>query len=209
MMLQARARQTRAAFRGDLHTKGCRCVVRAHPPSSDYASTAKAGLAAAALAAFLLSPSAHAATLADAAAEREIAIASQKQQLEYLLLQQENARKAALMAQRKAVEQQVTNVETALQQKLTEQRAGVLAAEKQGDKGLAESIKAQEAQLEEKAAQVRMAAVQLESRLDRAEMLQKAKAVAEKQQVERAAKEAVDDINDALDRWLESISNLK
>ena len=48
--------------------------------------------------------------------------------------------------------------------------------------------------------QVRKAAVQLESKLDRAEMLQKAKAVAEKQQVERDAQEAVDDINQALDR---------
>lgn len=45
-----------------------------------------------------------------------------------------------------------------------------------------------------------MAAVQLESRLDRAEMLQKAKAIAEKQQVAREAKEALDDINAALDR---------
>ncbi|KXZ55143.1 hypothetical protein GPECTOR_3g293 [Gonium pectorale] len=152
---------------------------------------------------------AHASTLAGEAAEREIAIASQKQQLEYLLLQQENARKAALLAQRKAVEQQVVGVETALQQKLTEQRASVMAAEKNGDASKAEVFKAQEAQLEEKAAQVRKAAVQIESRLDRVEMLQKAKAVAEKQQVERAAKEAVDDINVALDRWLESISSLK
>ncbi|GFR39727.1 hypothetical protein Agub_g208 [Astrephomene gubernaculifera] len=186
-----------------------RIEVRLHAARWDGASNMKAGFAAAALTALLLSPSAHAATLAEAAAERELAIASQKQQLEYLLQQQENARRAALMAQRKAVEQQVSSVQTALQQKLTEQRANALAAEKNGDKGLADVIKANGAQLEEKAEQVRVAAAKMESRLDRAEMLQKAKAAAEKQQVERAAQEAVDDINEALDRWLESVNNMK
>ena len=43
--------------------------------------------------------SAYASTLAEEAVEREVAITSQKQQLEYLLLQQENARRAALLAQ--------------------------------------------------------------------------------------------------------------
>lgn len=36
-----------------------------------------------------------------------------------------------------------------------------------------------------------------------------AQTVAEKQQVERAAQAAKDDINDALDSWLESVSSLK
>ncbi|KAG2448455.1 hypothetical protein HYH02_006347 [Chlamydomonas schloesseri] len=172
----------------------------------------KSGLMAAVAAAALLvgSPaSVNAATLAEAAAEREQLINSEKQQLEYILAQQEIARRAALLAQRKAVEAQVTSVENQLQQKLTEQRANALAAEKQGDKQLAENFKANTAQLEEKAAQVQKAAAQIESRLDRVEMLQKAKAVAERQQVERAAQEANDDVNAVLDKWLESISNLK
>lgn len=44
------------------------------------------------------------------------------------------------------------------------------------------------------------AAAQIESRLDRVEMLQKAKAVAERQQVQRAAQDATDDVNVVLDK---------
>ncbi len=40
-------------------------------------------------------------------------------------------------------------------------------------------------------------------------MVQKAKAVADKQQVEKAAQDAKDEVSEALDRWLESIANLK
>ncbi|PNW88762.1 hypothetical protein CHLRE_01g043450v5 [Chlamydomonas reinhardtii] len=201
-----RAQQTKA-FRP---VQSKREAVRVHAAKRDGVDV-KSGLMAAVAAAALLvgSPSVNAATMAEAAAEREQLINSEKQQLEYILAQQEIARRAALLAQRKAVEAQVTSVENQLQQKLTEQRANALAAEKQGDKQLADSFKANTAQLEEKAAQVQKAAAQIESRLDRVEMLQKAKAVAERQQVQRAAQDATDDVNVVLDKWIESISNLK
>ncbi|KAG2493065.1 hypothetical protein HYH03_008728 [Edaphochlamys debaryana] len=172
----------------------------------------KAGLAAVALTAGMLlsSPSmSHAAAVVEEAVEREVMIASEKRQIEYMLQQEENARKAAILAQRKAVEAQVTTVETALQQKLTEQRANVLAAEKQGDQALAKSLRANTEVLEGKQEAVRKAAAQLGSRLDRAEMLAKAKAISDKQQVEKAAKDATDEVAEKVDRYLEKATGLQ
>lgn len=111
-------------------------------------------VASAALCAVLTVAPAHAAEAESTPAADKPSIEQQKDQISYILGQQDLVKKAEIAAKRQALATTKGIVTERLQRKLTEQRAGELAAASKGDTRELEAFKESRLALEEQEAEV-------------------------------------------------------
>lgn len=119
--------------------------------------------------------------------EQEEMLQQQLSKIEYLIQQQDNARKAELQGSRQALESQVNQAEVAIQRKLVEEAANQKAAATKGEAERAARIAAEAQQIQAQEVALKAAAAKAEGQLQRAELVEKAKEVGEQQQVAKAA----------------------
>lgn len=112
-------------------------------------------------------------------------IAEQTRKIEYLLTQQDMAKKAEIYAKRQALRNTVSNVNSQLQSKFIEQEAGEVSAAKKGDLKSLEAIREQKDQLTDKQMQLQKAAAEFTVKLDRAEMIERVRTMAAQKNIER------------------------
>ncbi|WIA18235.1 hypothetical protein OEZ85_009704 [Tetradesmus obliquus] len=119
--------------------------------------------------------------------EQEEMLQQQLSKIEYLIQQQDNARKAELQGSRQALESQVNQAEVAIQRKLVEEAANQTAAAAKGEAERAARIAAEAQQIKAQEVALKAAAAKAEGQLQRAELVEKAKEAGEQQQVAKAA----------------------
>ncbi|KAF6262950.1 hypothetical protein COO60DRAFT_1493531 [Scenedesmus sp. NREL 46B-D3] len=118
---------------------------------------------------------------------QEEQLQQQLSKVEYIIRQQENARKAELQGSRQVLENQVNQAEVAIQRKLVEEEANQKAAAAKGEAERAARIAAEEQQVKAQEAALQVAAAKAEAQLQRAELVEQAKEVGQQQQVQKAA----------------------